>query len=118
MNKPRIFDAQHYDLLNRPRAAVAQELLSEIRKPLKLETVIDVGCGLGHFSGLLKSYGFRVTAIDGRQGNLEEAQRRNPGVTFRQFDAEDPRIRLTGRLQREVECPGESAAFRTAGSGS
>jgi SAM-dependent methyltransferase len=98
LSAPLIFDATHYEHLNSSRAAVVSELLLEFQKSISLKTTVDVGCGLGFFSGLLQSLGFDVTAVDGRQGNLEEAERRHPGVAFRQFDAEDPRLRALGQF--------------------
>jgi len=96
LSAPRIFDAKHYELLNSSRAAVVSQVLSELRDPLNLQTAADVGCGLGFFSGLLRDSGFSVTAIDGRQENVEEAARRFPGVTFKRHDAQDERIRELG----------------------
>lgn len=98
MNAPRIFDQQHYELLNRARGDVARALLGELKGPLGLRTAIDVGCGLGYFSHFLKSLGFEVTAIDGREQNLDEAQRRNPDIRFLRFDAEDAAILSLGKF--------------------
>jgi SAM-dependent methyltransferase len=94
----RIFDQQHYDLLNSSRGEVVSRLLAEIKMPLGLRTAVDVGCGLGYFSGLLQSTGFEVTGVDGRHQNVEEAQRRNPNTRFLRFDAEDPSLRSLGRF--------------------
>jgi SAM-dependent methyltransferase len=94
----RIFDQQHYDLLNSSRGEVVSRLLAEIKMPLGLRTAVDVGCGLGHFSGLLQSIGFEITGVDGRQQNVEEAQRRNPNIRFLRFDAEDPSLLSLGRF--------------------
>jgi len=93
-----IFDQEHYDLLNRSRGEVVSRLLDEVKGPLGLRTAVDIGCGLGYFSGLLRSMGFEVTGVDGREQNVEEAQRRNPGVRFSQSDAEDPRLRALGKF--------------------
>lgn len=98
MASTRIFDQQHYDLLNRSRGEVVSRLLADVKQPLGLRTSVDVGCGLGHFSGLLQSLGFEVTGVDGRQQNVEEAQRRNPGIRFLQFDAEDAALRSLGKF--------------------
>jgi SAM-dependent methyltransferase len=98
LSTPRIFDAQHYESLNISRGAAVSMLLSEMIQPLGLQTALDVGCGLGHFSGLMDSCGLRVSAVDGRQGNVDEAERRFPRVSFRQFDAEDSAIRQLGKF--------------------
>jgi len=98
LSAPAIFDQQHYDLLNRTRGDVVRALLGEFKEPLSLRTAIDVGCGLGYFSGFLRSLGFDVTAVDGRQQNVAEAQRRNPDVRFFRFDAEDPAMKSLGEF--------------------
>jgi SAM-dependent methyltransferase len=92
----RIFDHQHYELLNSSRGAVVSRLLHELKVPLGLRTAIDVGCGLGFFSGLLRSLGLEIMGVDGRQQNVKEAQRRNPDIRFARFDAEDPSLRTLG----------------------
>lgn len=89
MSEQRIFDARHYESLNTSRAAVVSDLLNEVKTPLALRTAIDVGCGLGFFSKLLASLGLRVTAVDGRRQNIEEAQARHPEIDFHYFDVED-----------------------------
>src|SRR5262249_31737188 len=89
LNEPRIFDRSHYQSLNEARGAVVRQLLSELRPMLNLQTAVDVGCGLGYFSGLLHSLGLGVTAIDGRRENVEEAQRRFPEIPFHVINAED-----------------------------
>jgi SAM-dependent methyltransferase len=63
-----------------------------------LKTAVDVGCGLGYFSGVLKSFGFDVTAVDGHQQNVDEEQLRNPDIRFLRFDAEDPEMRSLGKF--------------------
>lgn len=98
MNAPRIFDAKHYESLNASRDAVVSALLSELMQPLGLRTALDVGCGLGYFSGLLRSLGFEVSAVDGRQQNVEEAQRRFPQIPFRRCDAQDVALRELGKF--------------------
>jgi SAM-dependent methyltransferase len=98
LSAQRIFDAKHYELLNSSRAAVVSKLLLETKGPLGLQTTVDVGCGLGYFSGLLMSLGFEVTSVDGRRENVEEAKRRYPGAKFRQCNAEDPGLKELGQF--------------------
>lgn len=98
MSAPRIFDIQYYDLLNHARGDVVSQLLTELKPKLNLQTAIDVGCGLGYFSQFLKSHGLQVTAVDGRQQNLDEAQRRYPDIRFLHFNAEDPAIKSLGKF--------------------
>lgn len=98
MNEPRIFDADHYKALNTSRGAVVSALLSELIKPLDIRTAIDIGCGLGHFSDLLKTLDLEVMGVDGRQQNVEEARRRFPGIAFRHCDAQDAALRALGQF--------------------
>ena len=98
MTVPRVFDLEYYAQLNRVRGDSVTQLLEEIRAPFSLQTAIDVGCGLGYFSQLLKSLGFQVVAIDGRQQNVDEAQRRNPHIRFFQVDAEDATMVSLGKF--------------------
>lgn len=98
MNAPRVFDQIHYDKLNSSRAAVVSAVLAELKQPLALKTALDVGCGLGYFSGLLQSLGLDVTAVDGRPENAVEASRRNPGVKFHAYNAEDSALRALGKF--------------------
>jgi SAM-dependent methyltransferase len=98
LSAPPVFDQQHYELLNRARGDVVRPLLAELKDPLGLRSAIDVACGLGYFSQFLKSLGFDVTAVDGRQQNVDEALRRNPNIRFQRFDAEDPAMRSLGQF--------------------
>src|SRR5260370_14438 len=98
LSAPAVFDQQHYDLLNRARGDVVRALLGELKGPLGLQTVIDVGCGLGYFSGFLSSLGFDVTGVDGRPQNEVEPQRRNPDIRFLQLDAAVPPMKALGQF--------------------
>jgi tRNA (mo5U34)-methyltransferase len=98
LSAQRIFDAKHYELLNSSRAAVVSKVLLQTKSSLGLQTAVDVGCGLGYFSGLLLSLGFEVTSVDGRAENVEEAKRRYPNAKFKQCNAEDPRLKELGQF--------------------
>jgi SAM-dependent methyltransferase len=87
-----VFDADHYAKLNAARGAVVRELIADLQSSLDLRSAIDVGCGLGHFSELLRSNGFQVTGVDGRAENVEEARLRNRDVQFYEFNAEDSNL--------------------------
>jgi len=94
----RIFDHKHYESLNSSRGAVVSSLLAELQAPLGLKTAIDIGCGLGYFSELLRALGFDVTAVDGRTENTKEAARRYPGIKFHTYNAEDPSLTALGKF--------------------
>ncbi len=97
MNHTRVFDREHYPPLNRARGASVQRALAELQPALELRTAVDLGCGLGYFSSLLRSLGLQVSAVDGRRENVEEAQRRFPDIPFCVGDIEDPAILGMGR---------------------
>jgi SAM-dependent methyltransferase len=98
LNQRRIFDEEHYERLNSLRGAVVTRLVSELKSKLGLRTALDMGCGLGHFSGLLDSQGLAVTGVDGRKENVEEAQRRFPKIAFHHGSLEDPAIAEMGKF--------------------
>lgn len=98
LNSSRVFDRSHYDRLNDARRDTAFPLISEMKPRLGLRTCIDVGCGLGHFSGLLRSHGLDVVAVEGRPDNTEEAARRNPDITFHTLSVEDPQLLSLGQF--------------------
>jgi SAM-dependent methyltransferase len=77
---------------------VLHALLPGLISGQQLETAIDVACGLGYFSRFLKGFGLQVTAIDGRQENVEEAAQRSPGIAFHRYDVEDSGITSLGEF--------------------
>jgi SAM-dependent methyltransferase len=96
MSKTFIFDSPETLLFVQARQNTIQGFLSDFKSQLALETAVDVGCGVGHFSGFLRDSGFQVSAVDGRAENVEEAQRRFENVTFYQANAEDPSLATLG----------------------
>lgn len=98
MSAATAFDDQYYQGLNQSRAAVVGEVLSQLCPSLGLKTTLDVGCGLGFFSGYLQSLGLQVTAVDGRKENTEEAARRFPDIPFQVMNVEDPSLRSLGQF--------------------
>lgn len=80
------------------RRSFIKPLLEELRTKLHISSAVDVGCGVGHFSKFLNDCGFRVTAIDGREQNIEECKRRYPEITFRQKNVEDLYPEQLGRF--------------------
>jgi len=88
-DKPLVFDLEESVRFVEARGEFLRDFMAAFQKPLQLRTALDVGCGVGYFSGLLQEMGFEVTAFDGRQGNVEEARRRHPGVRFFVADVEE-----------------------------
>ncbi len=96
MQEARVFDLPHYRALDEARTILLQEILSEWKRQWGFQTALDAGCGVGHFSGLLRDLGFDVVAFDGRQDNAEEATRRFPGIRIHVADIEDQAVRSLG----------------------
>jgi len=63
---------------------------------LGLRTALDLGCGVGYFSAMLRDLGFQVVGADARQENIDEARSRHAGIDFRVADAEDPSLPALG----------------------
>jgi SAM-dependent methyltransferase len=83
------FDNAQTQAFTIARQSFARDFLEGARRKIELSTALDVGCGLGDFSKFLADHGFKVTGLDGRKDNIEEAVRRYPEISFLTFDAED-----------------------------
>jgi SAM-dependent methyltransferase len=84
-----IFDYPVTTTLTEARRTFIGEFLKALQDQVVLRSAVDVGCGVGDFSKFLWEQGFRVLALDGREGNVREGQRRYPEVAFRTADAEE-----------------------------
>lgn len=93
-----VFDLAHYDALNAAREPVISSCIESIREEYELRTSLDIGCGVGHFSALLHRLNFEVLALDGRQENVLEAQRREPKLQFAIGNAEDAALLNLGKF--------------------
>jgi SAM-dependent methyltransferase len=89
LQQTRVFDLPRYRHLDEARITFLRPVLDKLKREMQLRTALDVGCGLGTFAVVLKDLGFQVLAVDGRQENIEEAQRRHQGIDFKMGDVED-----------------------------
>jgi SAM-dependent methyltransferase len=96
MSKTYIFDTPEVARFTQARQQFLQGFLPNLKQNLGLESALDVGCGVGDFSRYLRDFGFRVSALDGRRANVEEAQRRIENVSFHQADVEDASLPTLG----------------------
>jgi len=86
---PLVFDQPHYRALDHARIEFLRHLLPEWKCDLQLNSALDVGCGVGHFSALLHQFGFDVNAFEGRAENAEEARSRVAGLNVYVGEAEE-----------------------------
>lgn len=93
-----IFDHEHTKRITMRRQEFLDRLLRDIGLSLKLETVLDAGCGIGYFANHLAAQGFKVSGFDGREENVLEAQRRTPQVQFYVQNVEDPNLEKLGQF--------------------
>lgn len=73
------------------RIRIHGRVLLQTIGPVRGLSVLDVGCGQGHFSRLLAGRGGRVTGIDWSRRMIEQARhheaRKPLGITYRHLDA-------------------------------
>lgn len=96
MSKTFIFDDSNYARISRARIQLLQTFLPDLQRKMGLQTALDVGCGTGFFSEFLRDSSYRVSALDGRKDNVEEAARRVQNVDFRHADVEDQSLSSLG----------------------
>jgi SAM-dependent methyltransferase len=92
MNHRESFIFDQYGAITDRRKSFLKPFLTEIADQLKLETALDMGCGIGHFSEFLDEMGMKVIAVDVREENIREAKKRYPHLTFRVENIEDPSV--------------------------
>jgi SAM-dependent methyltransferase len=72
----RVFDDEAAAAINHARLS----WLETADLPVRGKSVLDAGCGVGHFADFYVSRGCRVVGIDGRPENVAELKRRQPSV--------------------------------------
>lgn len=89
MSRELIFDQEQARRFVAARQDFLRPVLHDLRATVGVDSVADVGCGVGYFSGFLSQLGFDVIGSDGRIENVEEAKRRYPGIAFQHWNVED-----------------------------
>jgi len=79
-----VFDTEAARVLNAARLA----WLGASNLPVH-GRVLDIGAGVGHFTGFYKQHGCVVVAVDGRDDNITELRRRHPDVESHVADAQE-----------------------------
>jgi tRNA (mo5U34)-methyltransferase len=85
-----IFDQAATREFTAARERFLRRFLPEMKNALGLETALDVGCGVGQFTGVLRGMGIAARGWDGRAENVAEARRRVPDAAFEVVNIEDP----------------------------
>lgn len=96
MPKPLVFDRPMQSEMREAEVDFLRRAIPPWQSALGLRTALDLGCGVGYFSAMLRDLGFQTTAADAREGNISEARERHSGIEFRVADAEDPAVSALG----------------------
>jgi len=78
--------SQIYDLFFPFKEQVYQFLKSFV--PAGGKTVLDIGCGTGHYCGRFAEDGFNAVGVDPDEGMIRKAEALNPGVRFHRLSAQ------------------------------
>jgi SAM-dependent methyltransferase len=92
LSKPFVFDLPMQSESREVKIEFLRHVIGSWISEFSLHTAIDLGCGVGYFSAMLRDLGMQVTAMDGRAENIAEARDRHSGIDFRVADAEDPAL--------------------------
>lgn len=79
--------ARIYDPLVEPVLTGLREDLTELLVNLKIENILDVGCGTGSQLRRLATKGIRCTGVDRSDGMLRVARKKSSGIDYIQADA-------------------------------
>jgi SAM-dependent methyltransferase len=94
--KPFVFDLPMQAESREVKIEFLRRVIGPWMSGYQLHTALDLGCGVGYFSAMLRDLGMQVTAMDGRVENIAEARDRHSGIDFRVADAEDPSLTALG----------------------
>lgn len=92
------FDTDGYMEVNKARDVWLRKVLADLPDAGDHRTALDVACGAGYFSGILKEGGYDVTGVDLRASNIEACRERYPDCTFDQFDLDQDNPKNLGKF--------------------
>jgi SAM-dependent methyltransferase len=102
LSKPFVFDRPLQSELRDAGIDFLRRVIAPWQSELGLRTALDMGCGVGYFSSMLRDLGLQVTGTDARAENIAEARSRNPDIDFRVADAEDSSLAVLGTFDLVV----------------
>jgi SAM-dependent methyltransferase len=88
--KDIVFDREAYAVISSAREQWLRRCIDRIPFRSELKTALDVGCGAGHFSAVLRELGFEVTGVDLRPDNIDVCRTRHPDISFDVIDLDQP----------------------------
>lgn len=96
-----LFDSWHQDDTRHLQRRIALALLQDYN----FGTLVDLGCGKGAFTHLLKKKNNRVFALDDSRTALRIAKTRYPDIDFLRADLNSPRKLdlLLGRIGKKID---------------
>jgi len=92
MPKPLVFDRPMQSEIREAKIDFLRRVIPPWQAGMGMRTALDLGCGVGYYSSMLRDLGFQVVAVDGRAENIEEARTRYSDIDFRVADVEDPAL--------------------------
>lgn len=80
--EPAEYEAWYHSARGKGIAGIEWNLLIGLLQPSAGNTLLDVGCGTGHFSRRFADIGLNVTALDPDQAALDYARQRSEDVHY------------------------------------
>ena len=80
--EPAEYEAWYHTARGKWIAGVEWKLLLDLMQPKADTTLLDVGCGTGHFSRRFADLGLNVTAVDSNQATLDYARQQSEEVHY------------------------------------
>ena len=96
VSKSLVFDLPMQSEMRDAEIEFLRRAIPPWQSELGLHSALDMGCGVGYYSAMLRELGFQTCALDGRAENISEAAIRHPGIDFRVADAENPDLSSLG----------------------
>lgn len=87
MQSPAQYDAWYDSPRGRWISDCEFKLMMSMMRPVGRESLLDVGCGTGHFSRRFAEAGLLVTGVDPDEAALEFARHRGGNITYQQGSA-------------------------------
>ena len=75
-------------MINIEREKWLEKIIKELQGISDFKSILDVGCGQGYFSTLLKKYTTDLTGVDGRLENVTAAREKFPDLNFESRNVE------------------------------